>query len=137
MNNLKPIPEGPAVLVAHSDAPTRDWLCKQLESGGYRVAACDNGREALRLIGTHGFALVVTGLSMPFVDGLELLRAARAKSPALPVVVLSGADIIEQVYLRSATVLGATATLTLPIAPEVLLDGIDSALSGLRTMQQD
>lgn len=137
MNSLKPIPEEPAILVAHADTPTRNWLCELLASNGYQVATCDNGREALRLVGTHRFGLAVTGLSMPHLDGLELLRAVRTKCPGLPVIVLSSADVIEQVYLRSAAVLGATATFTLPIAPKVLLDGIEEAISGLRAMRQD
>jgi CheY-like chemotaxis protein len=61
-----------------------------LESGGYSVVECKSGKEALAALEKKSFDLMTLDLSMPDVDGFEVLRMVRSKYPELRIVVVSG-----------------------------------------------
>jgi CheY-like chemotaxis protein len=62
-----------------------------LEDQGFRITTALGGCEALeRLQSGEPFDLVVSDLSMPDVDGLDVLRAARARQPGLSAILLTG-----------------------------------------------
>ncbi|MGA8765110.1 MAG: response regulator [Candidatus Sulfotelmatobacter sp.] len=60
-----------------------------LETRGYRVASCPRGEEALERFKQGGIDLVVTGLSMPGLDGPSLIAAGKALSPQTPAILIS------------------------------------------------
>ncbi len=78
------------------------------------VEACD-GLEALEKLATTEFALVITDLNMPFVDGLKLLEwiRTRSKSADVPVVILSTETSTQDFEVAMGR--GATAYLTKPV----------------------
>lgn len=61
-----------------------------LEELGYRATGVSNPKEALELIRTREFDLVVTDYMMPEMTGGEFIRILREQMPNLPVVLLSG-----------------------------------------------
>ena len=63
-----------------------------LESLGYRVHCCRDGRQALETLNRDpaGFDLVITDLAMPGMSGIDLAREVRRLRPGLPVVLLTG-----------------------------------------------
>lgn len=61
-----------------------------LEELGYRITPARSAIEALTLFEEGEFALVITDYRMPRMDGLELILRIRKRSPAIPVVLLSG-----------------------------------------------
>lgn len=69
--------------------------CMVLEELGYQTASTTSPREALTLF-TQAIAqktpfdLVVTDYRMPDLDGVELIKLLREKSPSIPVVLISG-----------------------------------------------
>lgn len=130
MSKTEPHLAAPAILIAHANAPERDWLSQLLTSRGYRVTSCDNGVDALRGIEAEKFALVLTAVSMPQSDGLELIRSMMERHSGTPVIAMASADPIEQIYLRSAEALGAATTYTMPISADALLCGVRNALHG-------
>jgi DNA-binding NarL/FixJ family response regulator len=79
------------ILVADDDLGTRLSISDYLEATGYFVVSAENGREALRLVEDYQPHLVVTDITMPQMDGYELVRQIRQR-PALrllPVVFLT------------------------------------------------
>ena len=63
-----------------------------LESAGYLVLSARDGEEALlRMRGTHGPAVAVIDLMMPYMDGLSLIAAMRADEELvrIPVIAMS------------------------------------------------
>ena len=102
-----------AILLAYSGRDKREYLAAFLTSRDYDVTACINGKEALACVAIGCFDLVVTGIVMPCLDGLELLRALRRRHTGLPVIAMAdSADKINRVYLRCACLSGAVATHT-------------------------
>lgn len=77
------------------DSPVmRDLLAAELSGLGFEVTVLADGHQALdqlRAIRIEPPDLLLTDLRMPGVDGLTLLRSARARWPGLPVVLLTSA----------------------------------------------
>ncbi len=80
------------ILVAEDDLGTRISVSDYLEACGYSVVAAENGRDAIGMVETYQPHLIVTDVTMPQMDGYELVRQVRRR-PAmrlLPVVFLTG-----------------------------------------------
>ncbi|UBF28061.1 response regulator transcription factor [Kovacikia minuta CCNUW1] len=79
------------ILVADDDLGTRLSISDYLETAGYFVVSAENGQEALKLVENYQPHLIVTDITMPQMDGWELVRQIRQR-PALrllPVVFLT------------------------------------------------
>jgi len=69
----------------------RDSLARFLRMSGYSTVVCAaNGREALEILRTERFFLVITDISMPGLSGLELLARIRSDYPETDVAVITG-----------------------------------------------
>lgn len=107
---------GATVLVVDDDASVRLALRTIIESDGHTVVEASFGEEALRACAGGPLALVVTDVRMPDIDGLGLLRTLRQEHPALPVIVVTGAEVGPTGTLASmATHLGARHVLLKPV----------------------
>ncbi|MDX2230386.1 MAG: response regulator transcription factor [Leptolyngbyaceae cyanobacterium bins.349] len=79
------------ILVVDDDLGTRLAIGDFLEATGYSVVMAENGAEGLKLVEKHQPHLIVTDVTMPQMDGYELIRQVRQR-PALrllPVVFLT------------------------------------------------
>ena len=76
------------ILVADDEPAIRKVVRDALEREGHEVVTAVDGREALERFDEGSFDLVVTDLAMPHVDGLELVKEVRRRSP-LPILVLT------------------------------------------------
>src|SRR5580765_8134027 len=76
------------ILIAEDDYDLRSILTYFLSTRGYDVQSAQDGQQALDLMGSHTFDLVVLDMSMPEVDGWAVLRKLRAQSStqSLPVI---------------------------------------------------
>jgi len=68
-----------SILVAEDDPVNSILLCDFLAAEGHAVSAAHDGKEALRLARAGHFDLLVVDLHMPFVDGLQVIRALRGE----------------------------------------------------------
>jgi DNA-binding response OmpR family regulator len=80
------------ILVAEDDPVSCILLCDFLAAEGHAVSAAHDGREALRLARAGRFDLVVVDLHMPYLDGLQVIRALRGEPghDALVVIAVTG-----------------------------------------------
>ena len=118
------------VLLAYAGKAKREYLAAFLASRGHEVTGCRNGREALNQLATAQFDLVVTGILMPCLDGLELVRALCRRSGP-PVIAMAESNTrLDAIYLRNATLYGAVATHTFCEAGDGLLTSVDWILKG-------
>jgi two-component system response regulator CpxR len=60
-----------------------------LETRGYRVVACTAGPEAMDIFKKGGIDLVMADLTMPGLDGGQLIQSVKAFSPHTPAILLS------------------------------------------------
>jgi two-component system chemotaxis response regulator CheY len=79
------------ILCADDSASIRQMVSFTLKSAGYEPVMAQDGRDALAKAAERRFAMVITDLNMPGLDGIELIRQLRAK-PAyqgVPIVMLT------------------------------------------------
>lgn len=114
------------VYVVDDDDAVRDSLAFVFESGGYRPTTFATGAEALEGIATAVEGCVVTDVRMPGMNGVELLRALRARGDNRPVIVITGhGDVPLAVEAMKA---GAADFLEKPFADELLLSAVKRAV---------
>ncbi|HKO93323.1 MAG TPA: response regulator, partial [Polyangiaceae bacterium] len=78
------------VLVVDDEAVVRTLLRRSLERRGYTVLEAEGGRAGLRALRESLPDLVVLDMSMPDIDGAEVLRQVRADGLGLPILLTSG-----------------------------------------------
>ena len=76
------------ILIVDDEPQITRVLRRSLATHGYDIRSAADGESALETFGDWPPDLVVTDLSMPNMDGLELCRRLRAFSP-VPIIVLS------------------------------------------------
>jgi two-component system phosphate regulon response regulator PhoB len=84
-------PQSPLVLVVEDESAQREVLRYNLEAEGFRVAAAENGDEALLMAAEERPDLIVLDWMLPGVSGIEVCRRlkSRGETRAVPVIMLS------------------------------------------------
>jgi two-component system, OmpR family, response regulator len=84
------------ILVAEDDHVLADGLARSLRQGGYAVDLVANGGQADTALTTQNYDLLILDLGLPVMPGLEVLKRLRSRQSALPVLILTAADSVEQ-----------------------------------------
>jgi putative two-component system response regulator len=108
------------ILIIDDEAVLRQSLCYFLEDREYNVQAADDGQTGLELMAEYSFDLVITDLRMPRVDGMEILDYMKEHLPETPVIVISGANRMDDAI--QALRRGAWDFLTKPIHDLTILE---------------
>ena len=114
------------ILIVDDEPDILNALARMLTSEGHDVDCAASAEEALELLDRMSFDLVLTDLSMPRVDGFELLSRMRQRRDDTPTLVISGAGSVETAV--KAIRLGALDFLEKPIHRERLLLTVQNAL---------
>lgn len=85
----------PHILVVDDEPQITRVLRTSLSAQGYDIRVANSGEMALEIMKDWQPSLIITDLSMPSIDGLELTRTVRASSQ-VPIVVLSVRDKEQQ-----------------------------------------
>jgi DNA-binding response OmpR family regulator len=84
------------ILVAEDDAPLAEFLHQRLEQEQFSVEVVRSGPEAEQMVSDQSYDLVVLDLNLPGTGGLDVLRGIRSRKPDLPVVIVTGASLVEE-----------------------------------------
>jgi CheY-like chemotaxis protein len=92
-----PAPAPSTLLLVDDSAVARAKLRKLFESAGYPVEVAKDGLEALELLGKNRYALMITDLEMPHMDGVELIAAVHGSldTEDLPILAITGHDDLQ------------------------------------------
>lgn len=82
------------VLVVEDDALLGDAIQAGLKQSGYAVDWMKDGVSADQALGTETYAAVVLDLGLPRLSGLEVLRRLRSRGTAIPVLILTARDTV-------------------------------------------
>jgi len=83
------------LFLAEDDAVLADALLTRLSQLGFEVSHCDDGLAAQRLLLAEHFDAVILDIGLPGQDGLKVLRNVRVHRPALPILLLTALDSME------------------------------------------
>jgi two-component system response regulator HydG len=101
------------ILVVDDEQPHAETLAEALSMSGYSCRTAYSGAQALALLETEPFDILVTDLVMKRMDGIELLERAKERFPLLEAVVVTGYSSIETAV--NAMQRGATTYLRKPV----------------------
>lgn len=120
-----PCGNGEVILVVDDEASVRQITRQTLETFGYRVVLAANGVEALATYVSQKetFAVVLTDMMMPVMDGAATIRALTAIDPHVRIVAASG-----HYSSGTPTDCGVKQFLTKPYTAEALIHAINEAL---------
>lgn len=123
------------VLVVDDEPLMLRFIADVLKRRGLEVVCAENGAEAIRLLETDPFDLVISDMKMPIKNGLDVLKAAKAISPSLLVILATAHGTIESAV--EAMKLGAFNYLIKPFSPEALEGVIEKAEEHLRLVKEN
>lgn len=77
------------LLVVEDERSLREDIAKKLRLSGYEVDACEDGEEALDILASEQYDLILLDLNLPKVDGMTVLRTLRESDLETRVLILS------------------------------------------------
>lgn len=111
----------PLIVVADDDPDIVMLVSAVLSKNGFEVARATNGTDALELVRTRGPDLAVLDISMPNLDGIEVLRFVRSdpETAELPVILLSARA--QEADVKNGYAVGASKYMRKPFSPSELV----------------
>lgn len=116
------------VLLVDDEADLAEGYQRLLQAVGYSCDTANNGRQAIELAEERKPSLVITDLTMPVMDGFELIRWLRRRWPKLPVIAMTAFHTPHAE--RSALSAGATIYLRKPFSNSELRELVKKTLAG-------
>src|SRR6266705_7222666 len=123
------------VLVVDDERSMRELLAIMLKQAGHDVTLAEGGEQAVEVLKSESFDLVITDLRMRKVDGLGVLRAAKEHSPSAVVLVVTAFASTETAV--EAMKLGAYDYVTKPFKLDEMRLTIEKALERKRLQDEN
>ena len=120
--------QSPRILVADDDPQVLRFFVRILRTAGYEVVEAKDGKQALARLRTTPCSLLILDLSMPEMDGFDVLRVLHSEMPEMKVIAVSGYK--EGALLPASSFLGAMETLHKPMTSQQLIDTVERLLAG-------
>ncbi len=120
------------VLVVDDEPAIRQVLASAIQKAGYAVDTAASGGEALHKLDTAPYEVVLSDVFMPVMDGIELLRQARARGHSSTFIMVTAFASVDSAI--DAIRAGAWDYITKPVRNEEILHRLEQidALRGLR-----
>jgi two-component system, chemotaxis family, chemotaxis protein CheY len=116
------------ILIVDDSESVREVVKFTLENAGYEVLAGMDGNDALQYLNGQTLHLVLTDLHMPHLDGIQLIRAVRAKEDYRYVPILLLTTESQATKKQEAKEAGATGWIVKPFVQEKLLEVIQKVI---------
>jgi len=114
--------DGKRILLVEDSEDSRNSLSKLLEIEGYEVIQAADGSQAVALALNARPDLILMDLSLPVIDGLTASKEIRSRKSRVPIVALSGHDVVD--LHSEAAAAGCTDYVTKPVDFDALISVI-------------
>jgi len=124
------------VLIVEDSKAIRSMMRVSLEeTGGYFFVEASNGFEALRLLPTRRFDLIITDINMPDINGLELIGYVKSNPTYcnIPFIIVSTEKSEED--QKRGLALGAAGYSVKPFTPKKLRDMVTNVLEREKSVE--
>lgn len=119
-------PNAPIYIVDDEESWLKSISISLNAHGINNIQTCNDSRKVLEQIDENDFSLILLDLTMPHVSGFDLLTEITERKPELPIIVITGADVIE--YAIKSMKLGAYDYFIKTAEEDKLLTGIKHAI---------
>jgi len=119
---------GKTIMTADDSASVRQMVSFTLKQSGYEVIEAVDGKDALQKLGGQKVDMLITDLNMPNLDGIGLIKGARALPACkfIPIVMLTTES--QDSKKQEGKAAGATGWIVKPFKPEQLLSVVKKVL---------
>jgi two-component system response regulator HydG len=117
------------ILIVDDEANLCDFLTLLLSEDGYETRAVTSADDALDILETESFRLMITDLRMPEMGGLELVKRSKELCPMMEVIVMTAYASLESAV--EALRMGAADYVTKPLQVEEIRVVVRKALEGI------
>lgn len=116
------------ILAADDSASVRQMVNFTLKQGGYEVVEAVDGADALHKLQNHKIDMLITDLNMPNLDGIALIKAARALPSCkfMPIIMLTTES--QDSKKQEGKAAGATGWIVKPFKPEQMISVVKRVL---------
>lgn len=115
------------ICVVESESPERESLSQLLSHLQHEISAFESAEALLDALDHVNIAMLVTGLDLPGINGVELLNELRARGVQVPAIVIAGdSDVATAVGAIRA---GAMDFIQKPVIDRILLRRVRDALA--------
>ncbi|HXL25655.1 MAG TPA: response regulator [Chthoniobacterales bacterium] len=118
MPSVKKVGRVLKVLIVDDEKTSRDLVTMLLEADQHEITAASSGTEALQLLRSGSYDLLVTDQEMPRMTGAALVEAVRKSGNSKPIIMLTGFG--ELMKSSGSTVNGVDLVLNKPVTSEAL-----------------
>lgn len=118
------------VLVVEDSSTMRSLIVTTVEDlMGYETVEVKNGIEALKVLPTQSFDLIITDINMPNINGLEVVKFVKEnpRYKSIPMIIVSTEQGEKEI--QKGLALGASEYLTKPFHPDNLKKVIQKVMS--------
>jgi len=116
------------ILVVEDNQDMRSLIHFQLTLEGFSVVVASNGLEGIYMASIEKPDLIITDLSMPEMNGIEMTKQLKAQPETRDILILAltahGDNLMDQVILA-----GANRAITKPVAMDELVDDVNELLN--------
>ncbi len=125
-----------SVLVVDDSNLTRSLVQTAVEKAGFQVTPVESGEEALEVLSSARFDLMITDVEMPGMNGMELSHRVRndPRTEDLPILVLTASR--DRSHREMGKGIGVDGYLTKPFSHEKLVVALENALNSRRSKRQ-
>ena len=124
-------------LIVDDSIAMRRILSATLKRQGYEdVVEASNGREALGCLESGPFDAIITDWIMPEMDGIDLVRAVRAREDGQQVPMLMITTHATREHIIEAMNAGVTGYILKPFTPDTLQEKIDALVLGKKESRE-
>lgn len=124
----------PAILVVDDELGMRTGIERVLSRRGFEVATASGGQEALDMLATREFPILLVDLKMPGMDGFQLLERLRDRGSSIIPIVVSAFATIESAV--QTTKMGAFDFVVKPFTPDDLMVPVMRAVEKWQLAQE-
>ena len=94
------------ILVVEDEKKVASFIQRGLEGEGFTVDVANDGESGVELGSKNNYDLILMDIMLPKMDGLEAVRALRAKDVSSPVLCLTAKDTVEDIVIRITDISG-------------------------------
>ena len=120
----------PTILLVDDDVTVLEVTREFLHQAGFRTLVAVDGRRGEMTFHEHQreIALVIADLTMPHMNGVEMVKALRARGAEVPVILVSGADAMTREMALTEVGPDSVTMMTKPFLMKELMHAIDRHL---------
>lgn len=124
------------ILIVDDSATNRELLSRQVEAQGYQAATAADGKQAVEMVQTGAYDLILLDIVMPEINGYEVLKWIRSGSwQHIPTIMISALDEIDSVV--KCIQMGAADYLTKPFNSTLLKARLGACLEQKRLRDKE